>query len=143
MTVFSLALCVIASPRHTLDLLTTLVGIAAIVALVAGFGPRGSLSLKPWLFTTIAIVTYGTAIVISDRRDMTLLLNMAGVAALAGAIAAAYSQRALASINDRVEAVQTRNSHRARWGAAMVASALAMSIVAMQIQSWIQVAQER
>lgn len=134
-TVSSVVASVAFAPREALDLATSLVGVGCVIALAAGFGPRATLSLKPWLLTAVGVVTYGAAILVVGQNGPAIVLNIAAVASLAGAASAAYSQRSFASINDRVETQSGRHTARNRWGAALVAGSLAAVLIALRIAS--------
>jgi len=111
--------------------------VPALFALAVGFGRRAALSLTPWALTALALVAYGTAVVAGGHADLSTLLFLLGLVALAGAITAAYSQFAWASINDRVEVQHPGHLWRARWGAAIVAASFAVAVVALEVASFV------
>lgn len=132
MTLALLLLGLGVAPREFLNLAASLTGLAAVVGILAGFGPRGTLSLRPWILTAIAVLAYAAALLMIEKPDGSILLNLLGLVAVAGAVATVLTQRTTASVAERVEVQHRRHLHRPRWGAAWIAGSVAVALLSLR-----------
>ena len=112
------------APSQTWSLISEPAGIAALIAVAAGFLVQRSMALTPWGFVSASVALYAVAGLVPSLRPWSLA---AQTLTLAGAVTVAIVQVRV----DLTSGENSRRAPRTRWGSVLVATTAVLTVVVL------------